>query len=540
MPDTSAGHLIVDQLEACGVPRAYVVPGESFLDVLDGLHDSPVRTVVCRQEGGAAFMAMAEGRLTDVPGVAMVTRGPGAANALIAVHTAWQDATAMVLFVGLIPRADRGRESFQEFDLHAWFGSTAKKVLVLDDADSAARVVDDAIHTARTGRPGPVVVGLPEDVLRLRTRSTAVSPRPVPRIVPDATAFADRVAAALRPVIIVGGDGWDAAGAAALAGWAAERGIPVAADWRAHDAVPHDSPAFVGTLGYGRSDRLARLVHDADLHVFVGCVRTDVSSDGYTLGADTPTVVVGPDADAVGHFGRIDLQVVATVPEFAAALTSTTGPAPTPPADPARLPAARAAHLEFATPQPDGGLGVDLGEVMQVLRDELPEDTVLTYGAGNHSSWPARFLPRTTARSLVAPRNGAMGFGIPAAVAASLAAPGRPVLSVAGDGCFLMNGQELATAVRHGAAFVVLVVDNGIYGTIVEHQEREYPGRPSGTGMTNPDFAALARSYGAFGERVEKASEFRAAFARARASGRPALLHLLTDPGVLRPAHTET
>ncbi len=235
----------------------------------------------------------------------------------------------MVLFVGLIPRVDRGRESFQEFDLHAWFGSTAKKVLVLDDADSAARVVDDAIHTARTGRPGPVVVGLPEDVLRIRTRSTAVPPRQVPRIVPDTTAFADRVAAALRPVIVVGGDGWDAAGSAALAGWAAERGIPVAADWRAHDAVPHDSPAFVGTLGYGRSDRLARLVHDADLHVFVGCVRTDVSSDGYTLGADTPTVVVGPDADAVGHFGRIDLQVVATVPEFVAALTSTTGPAPT-------------------------------------------------------------------------------------------------------------------------------------------------------------------------------------------------------------------
>jgi acetolactate synthase-1/2/3 large subunit len=532
---TTAGHLIVAQLERAGIQRVYGVPGESFLDVLDGLHGSAIETVVTRHEGGAGFMALAEGRLTELPGVAMVTRGPGAANAFIAVHTAHQDATPMVLFVGLIPVADRGRESFQEFDINAWFGSTAKKVVTLDDAASAARVVDDAIFTALSGRPGPVVVGLPEDVLVHPIESGTVEPRTVARPEPSAADLAGlqtRLAAARKPLIVVGGEGWDQDSSDALAGWASRHGVPVLADFRAYDAVPHSSDAYAGYLGYARSDTNARRLDEADLLLFVGCVRADVLSDGYKRGLDAVTVVVHPGADLLGHFGRLDQHIPAHVASFANALAateSTVSPAA------GWLAEARADYEKFCAAKPDGGTGVDLAVVMEILKQEMDDDAVITYGAGNHSLWPARYLKHTTANSLAAPRNGAMGMGIPAAVAASLAYPGRQVISVAGDGCFMMNGQEMATAMGHGAVFIALVVDNGIFATIREHQEGHYPGRPSGTHMTNPDFAALARSYGGYGERVDKAEDFGPAFRRAVESGLPAVLHLPQDPTTRSP-----
>ncbi|QVJ02620.1 hypothetical protein KGD82_09670 [Nocardiopsis eucommiae] len=298
----SAGHLIVAQLEHEGVRRVYGVPGESYLDVLDGLYDSAVTTVVTRHEGGAGFMALAEGRLTGLPGVAMVTRGPGAANAFVAVHTAYQDATPLLLFVGLIPVADRGREAFQEFDLTGWFGSTAKKVVTLDDPASAARVVSEAVHTARSGRPGPVVIGLPEDVIRVRVPGgTVVEPRTATTGRPSAEAVAEvvaRVDRAERPVIVVGGESWTDATGAALTAWARERRIPVLADFRAYDAVPHRVPGepspYAGSLGYGRADAAAALFDGADLALFVGTARTDVLSDGYTLGGDAETILVLP------------------------------------------------------------------------------------------------------------------------------------------------------------------------------------------------------------------------------------------------------
>jgi acetolactate synthase-1/2/3 large subunit len=532
---TTAGHLIVAQLERAGVKRVYGVPGESFLDVLDGLHGSSIETVVTRHEGGAGFMALAEGRLTDLPGVAMVTRGPGAANAFIAIHTAHQDATPMILFVGLIPVADRGRESFQEFDINAWFGSTAKKVVTLDDAASAARVVDDAIFTALSGRPGPVVIGLPEDVLVHAIDSGTVEPRKVSRPAPAAPDLAEleaRLAAASKPLIVVGGEGWTQESGEALAGWASRHGVPVVADFRAYDAVPHRSDAYAGFLGYGRSDANAERLDAADLIVFLGCVRGDVLSDGYTRGLDADTVVVNADADLLGHFGRMDQHITADVTAFSivlAGMESAVQPAAGWFAD------ARADYLKFSSAQPDGGTGVDLGVVMEILKQEMADDAVLTFGAGNHALWPARYLQHNSANSLAAPRNGAMGMGIPAAVAASLAYPGRQVISVAGDGCFMMNGQEIATAMGHGARFIVLVVDNGIFATIREHQEAHYPGRPSGTHMTNPDFAALARSYGGYGERIEKAEDFAAAFRRAVESGLPAVLHLPQDPTTRSP-----
>ncbi len=536
---TTAGHLIVAQLERAGVRRVYGVPGESFLDVLDGLYDSPIETVVTRHEGGAGFMAVAEGRLTGLPGVAIVTRGPGAANAFIAVHTAHQDATPLVLFVGLIPVADRGRESFQEFDPAAWFGSTAKKVVTLDDAASAARVVDDAIFTALSGRPGPVVVGLPEDVLVQLVHADTVEPRRVARPEPAAAGLAeleDRLAAATRPLVVVGGEGWDQASSDALAGWAERHGIPVLADFRAYDAVPHGSGSYAGYLGYARSDANARRLDEADLLLFVGCVRSDVLSDGYTRGLDAVTVLVNPDADLKGHYGRVDQHLQADVAAFATALAGTVSAA-----RPAAgwLAGARADYEKFSTAQPATGGAesgyVDLDVVMEILKQEMDDDAVITYGAGNHSLWAARYLRHNTANSLAAPRNGAMGMGIPAAVAASLAYPGRQVISVAGDGCFLMNGQELATAMGHGARFIALVVDNGIYATIREHQENHYPGRPSGTHMANPDFAALARSFGGYGERVASAADFGPAFRRAAASGLPAVLHLPQDPATRSP-----
>jgi acetolactate synthase-1/2/3 large subunit len=532
---TTAGHLIVAQLERAGIKRVYGVPGESFLDVLDGLHGSSIETVVTRHEGGAGFMALAEGRLTELPGVAMVTRGPGAANAFIAIHTAHQDATPMILFVGLIPVADRGRESFQEFDINAWFGSTAKKVMTLDDAASAARVVDDAIFTALSGRPGPVVIGLPEDVLVHAIDSGTVEPRKVSRpapAAPDLAEFEARLAAASKPLIVVGGEGWTQESGEALAGWATRHGIPVVADFRAYDAVPHRSDAYAGFLGYGRSDANAARLDAADLIVFLGCVRGDVLSDGYTRGLGADTVVVNADADLLGHFGRMDQHITADVTAFStvlAGMESAVRPAAGWFAD------ARADYLKFSSAQPDGGTGVDLGVVMEILKQEMADDAVLTFGAGNHALWPARYLQHNSANSLAAPRNGAMGMGIPAAVAASLAYPGRQVISVAGDGCFMMNGQEIATAMGHGARFIVLVVDNGIFATIREHQEAHYPGRPSGTHMTNPDFAALARSYGGYGERIEKAEDFAAAFRRAVDSGLPAVLHLPQDPTTRSP-----
>ena len=533
----SAGHLIVHQLEREGTRRVWLVPGESYLDVLDGLYDSAIEAIPCRQEGGAGFAALAEARLTGQPGVVMVTRGPGVANAMIAVHTAWQDATPLVVLVGLIPVRERGREAFQEFSLEGWFGTTAKHVVTLDQPEDAAFVVSRAWHIARSGRPGPVVIGLPEDVLVESVSAPAPGfPHQLPRS--EATAAERKelvalVAGARRPMVVVGGDHWAQRTSDRLVAWASAQGVPVATDFRSYDLVDHDAACFAGPLGYARDQRLADRLDAADTVVYLGCARTDVLSDRYSLAADARSVVISADPEAHGHFGRLDLQLVCDLESGVDALTGTRATA----VEPDWMSDAHEDHVAFATPHPDGGRFVDLGAAFGILRKRLEAepDPVITYGAGNHALWAQRYLPAHRTASLLGPKNGAMGFGIPAAVAAAIVEPQRRVVSVAGDGCLLMNGQELATAHAHGARVLVIAVDNSGFGTIREHQQRHYPGRPSGTSLTNPDLALYARAFGGYGRRVETTEEFSAALDEALAAPGVALLHLIADPAVLEP-----
>ncbi|ASN38329.1 thiamine pyrophosphate-dependent enzyme [Paeniglutamicibacter terrestris] len=539
----SAGHLIVKTLEAHGISRVYAVPGESYLDVLDGLHDSSIHTVVTRHEGGAGFMALAEGRLGQTPGIAMVTRGPGAANAMIAIHTAWQDATAMVLFVGLIPLADRGRDSFQEFSLGGWFSTTAKGVFVLDDEHQAGDLVARALRLASTGRPGPVVVGLPEDVLVRLTESPLPALLPLPTSAPSAAsldALATALASAQRPVIIAGGDDWETHTSVALADFAAAAHVPVLADWRAYDVINHESPAYAGWLGYGRAERTVQALNDADLLIFIGCTRSDVLSEGYKAALNTPTIVVSTDAELIGHAGRIDAHLSVSPAELVTALPQ--GGTVRGTRGPAWMDTQRAQQLAFSRPGPDGGTGVDLGIAFEALEAALDPDRILTYGAGNATLWGHRYLSHHGPKSLVGPRNGAMGLAVPAAVAASIMYPGRHVVAICGDGDFFMNAQELAVSFAHGGTPLVIVADNGIFGTIVAHQQNHYPQRPSGTAMENPNFAQWIQSFGGHGEFVETTADFAPALERALASGKPAVLHLKTDPSTMGPgtvAHHE-
>lgn len=538
MTSRSAGGLVVGQLEALGVQRVYCVPGESYLDVLDALHDSEITTVVCRQEGGAGFMAVADGRLTGSVGVAMVTRGPGAANASIAVHTAWQDASPLVLFAGLVPVADRHRESFQEFDPAAWFGSTAKRVLILEEPDRAPELVAEAFHVAASGRPGPVVVGLPEDVLVGRSDAPLVPARDVSEgavSAAQADRFVELLGQARRPLVLVGGDRWSPEVAARFTAWCERWSLPVASDFRSHDIVDHASSSYVGWFGFGGDPALAERQDRADLLVFVGCGAADVMSGGYRRGRQAAqVVVVDPDPQMRTHQHRVDQHLLATPAALLDAVEHR-GPA-TAPGWAQWAAEAREEQQSFAAPAPDGVTsGVDLGVAMGELRERLEPDAVVTYGAGNHAVWAQRYLPHHRYPSLLAPRNGAMGFGVPAAVAACLARPERQVVTVSGDGCFLMNGQEIATAAAYGLAPLALVVDNSGYGTIRAHQEQQYPGRRSGTSLTNPDFGAYARAFSGFGERVSTTEEFVPALDRALRSGLPAVLHLDVDPDLLRP-----
>jgi acetolactate synthase I/II/III large subunit len=543
MNNKHAGQAIVDSLALHGVKRVFVVPGESYLAVLDGLHGSSIDTVVCRHEGGAAYMAEAHGKLTGQPGVAMVTRGPGAANAFVALHTAWQDAVPMVLFVGLIPVADRMREAFQEFDPHAWFGTQCKRVFVLDEAERASEVVAGAFFAASSGRPGPVVIGLPEDVITQVVSGERHPVLPVAEGGVSARELGELKASlqgASRPLLYIGGQRWTPEAAATLTRFAEHNGIPVVQDWRAADRVPFDSPVNCGSLGYGRTETTLAMFEQADVLVAVGALPTDVPTEGFTArqGHERTNILVNIDTSLRGRSGAVTRHLVATPVAFAEAVADLDlGRAATWQGWRAE---GRAAQVAFSTLPALEQLPVTrpgtahMSAVVGELVKRLPVDAVYSFGAGNHCAWAQRFLPTRTFPSQLSTRNGSMGYSVPAAVAASLESPERLGVVVAGDGEFMMNGQEIATAVQHGAAMLILVMDNGQYGTIRSHQELHFPERVSGTQLANPDFAGLCRAYGGHGETVLANDEAAGAVERALRAvtelRRPALIHVVTDP----------
>lgn len=537
----TGGQLIVAALEAQGVQRVYGVPGESYLAVLDALYDSSIRTIITRHESGAAMMAEAEGKLTGRPGVCFVTRGPGATNAAAGIHVAQQDSTPLVVFIGQIERAMRGRDAFQEVDYRQMFGGMAKWVAEIDSAERVPEMISRAFHTAMSGRPGPVVLALPEDMLV----ETADAPVAAAAVAVDSapTGFqaqeaARLLAAARRPLVIAGGSRWAPESVAALRSFAEAWRLPVACSFRRQMLFDHAHPLYAGDVGLGINPKLVARIKDADLLVLLGGRLSEVPSQSYELlgipDPGVPVIHVHPGAEELGRVYRPTLAVNAVPGAFLAALASL-------PASPAAADWAAGANAEYhawsGTPPTTPG-AVQMGAVMAWLRDTLPDDAVITNGAGNYATWIHRFWRFRRFGTQLAPVCGSMGYGLPAAVAAKLAAPDRTVVCFAGDGCFQMTGLEFGTAAQEGANIIVVVVDNAMYGTIRMHQEREYPGRVSGTALRNPDFAALARAYGGHGETVERTEEFAPAFTRAQNAGRPAIIHVKIDGEALTPTRT--
>ena len=541
----TGGRLLVDQLVVHGVDVAFGVPGESYLAVLDALYDAPIRFVTCRHEVGAANMADAYGKLTGRPGICMVTRGPGATHAAGGIHTAFQDSTPLILLIGQVGRDMMGREAFQEIDYRHMFGPMAKWVEQIDDADRIPELISRAFHVATSGRPGPVVLALPEDMLVDESDVADARPAVVGRVHPapgDVERTRAMLAGAERPLVVVGGAPWSVEAHASLTRWCSAGDLPVASGWRRQDYVDNCSDAYVGHLALGADPRLAQRVRDADVLLVIGDLLSEITTAGYTLlSVPDPAqelIHVTGDPDELGRVYTPALAIAASPDTFARALSAL------PPLEPseARRESASQGRQDYldnlrSLPMPGA---LDMAEVMATVRARLPANAIFTNGAGNFSVWAHRFYEFREFPTQLAPTSGAMGYGVPAAVAAKLLHPERNVVAIAGDGDFLMTGQELATAVQYDAAIVVLVVNNGMYGTIRMHQERHYPGRVSGTDLVNPDFAALAEAFGAHGAVVERTEEFAAAFEAALTAGRPAVIELRVDPEALTPRQSLT
>ncbi|MEX3956137.1 thiamine pyrophosphate-binding protein [Trinickia sp. EG282A] len=541
----SGARLLVDALLTHGADRVFCVPGESFLAVLDSLHDvsERIQTIVCRHEAAAANMAEATGKLTGRPGIAFVTRGPGATHASIGVHTAFQDSTPMILFIGQCARDHLDREAFQEIDYRRMFGQMAKWVAQIDDARRIPEYLSHAFHTACSGRPGPVVLALPEDMLSdpcpavpaaPRYRRVAAAPAPA-----QIDSLRELLEVAKKPMAIVGGSGWNEQACSDLRGFAERWQLPVGCAFRYQDTLDNDHPNYAGDVGLGINPALAKRIREADLLLVIGPRLGEATTGGYTL-LDIPKtkqtlVHVHQGAEELGRVYAADLPIVSGMPEFTAALAALD-----PRATPAWAGSADEAHreyLEWRGPRPMLG-DVQLGEIMAQLRKRLPADAIVTNGAGNYAIWLHRHFAYRRFKTQLAPTSGAMGYGVPAALAAKVCHPERIAVAFAGDGCFMMAGQELATAMQYGLNAIFIVVNNGHYGTIRMHQERHYPGRPHGTGLTNPDFAAFARSFGAHGETVERTADFLPAFERAIESGLPALIEIRVPQEVSTPNAT--
>ena len=535
----TGGEILVASLLAQGATHAFAVPGESYLAVLDALYDARDRIslVVCRQEGGAAYMAEAYGKLTGRPGIALVTRGPGATNASIGVHAAAQDSSPMILLVGQVGGDFADREAFQEIDYRRMYGSIAKWAAQIDRPERVPEYVAHAYRVAMSGRPGPVVLALPEDMLAMRAECTDVARVEAVAAAPDpvlVAAAAKRLAHARRPLVIAGGSRWDSAACRLLREMAEANDVPVACGFRSQDLFDNRHPLYAGDVGIGINPRLAARVQDADVLLVIGERLGEITTSGYTLLVPPvpaqALIHVHPGAEELGRVYQPAIAIAATPGAFLSALAAQPRSAPAA----ARVPSssARDEYLAWQEPRPVPG-DVDLWQIVRWLDAHLPDDAILANGAGNFATWLHRLYRYRGYRTQLAPYVGSMGYGVPAAIAAKAVHPDRLVLSWNGDGCFLMNGQELATAVQYSLPVIFVVVDNGMYGTIRMHQERTYPAREHGTALVNPDFAALARAYGAHGETVARTAEFAPAFERAVASGRPALLHVKLDPQAL-------
>jgi len=532
----TGGQILVANLLAQGADLAFCVPGESYLPVLDALYDArdQLRLIVCRQEGGAAYMAEAYGKLTGRPGIAMVTRGPGASNAAVGIHTAAQDSSPMIVFVGQVGSDFADREAFQEIDYRRMYGSSVKWVAQIDRADRVPEYVARAFRVAQSGRPGPVVLALPEDML-VASASVDDAARVGPTIVyPGSEAIAGlraRLEQARQPLVLVGGSGWSERACADLARFVAANDLPIACAFRNQDLIDNRDEHYAGEVGINPNPKLAARVRDADLLLVIGERLGESVTSGYTLlSVPNPAqalIHLHPGADELGKVYQPALAIAASLPAACAALADMA-----PIAAPAWAGSAVEAHAEYLawqSPRPMPG-ELDLWQVVGFLRERLPEDAILVNGAGNFATWLHRLYRYPRYRTQLAPYSGSMGYGVPAAIAAKAVCPERIVVSWNGDGCFLMNGQELATAVQYRLNVIFVVVDNGMYGTIRMHQEKHYPARVYGTDLVNPDFAALARAYGVHGESVNRTAEFTPAFERALAHDGPSLLHLRIDP----------
>ena len=537
------GRILADALVGHGAKFAFGVPGESYLPVLDGFYDvrEKLRFIVCRQEGGASYMAEACGKLTGEPGVLFVTRGPGATNGAVGVHTAFQDSTPMVVFIGQVGNDFVEREAFQEIDYRRMVGPLTKWVAQIDRTERIPEYVSHAFHTAMSGRPGPVVLALPEDML---FAEAAVADVPHYKTVRPAPSGADMrelqrmLQGAERPFVVIGGGGWDRVSCDGLRAWLEASQLAAGTSFRCQDLLDSRSPGFAGDVGIGINPRLAQRIREADVVLVIGARLGEMTTGGYTLfQAPVPSqslIHVHGGAEELGRVYHAALPINAGMARFVEALAQVK-------LDGAKWAArtqqAREEYLAWSAPQPMPGK-LQYAEIVQWLSQNLPEDAIVCGGAGNFSGWVHRFFRYKGFRTQLGSTNGSMGCGLPAAVAAKLVAPGRMVLAVTGDGDFLMTGQEMATAAQYGAPIITLVVNNGMYGTIRMHQEREYPGRISGTELKNPDFAAYARAFGGHGERVETTEQFAPAFERARASGKPALIELRIDPDAITTTST--
>jgi acetolactate synthase-1/2/3 large subunit len=540
LPALSGGQLVVGCLKAHQVEMAFSVAGESYLEVLDALFDAPeVHLVTCRQEGGAAFMAEAYGKLTGKPGVLLVTRGPGACNASIGIHTAFQDSTPMVVLVGQVARHQIDREAFQEVDFRKMYAPLAKWVTQIDMAERIPELLNQAFQVATSGRPGPVIVALPEDMLRDTAAIAPIGPYRAVRAHPGAADLAELrrlLAAAARPMVLVGGSGWSDPACADIARFLAANDLPACCSFRRQDIVDNRLPHYLGDLGTGAAPSLVARVRAADLLLAIGARIGEITSQSYSLlGIPDPgktLIHIHAAAEELGRVFRPTLAIQSGMPEIAAALAAL-DPIPNPRWAGWR----RECRAEYeAGLQPSkltDAPALDLGQVMTWLRERLPDDAIVTSDAGNFSGWPNRFLQYRRPGRQLGPTSGAMGYGVPAAVAAKLARPNSIVVGFCGDGGFLMTGQEIATALAEGPGPIILVFNNAMYGTIRMHQERRFPGRISGTTLKNPDFVALARAYGAFSAQVARTEEFAPAFEEAIAAKRAAIIELRMDPEMI-------